>query len=181
MLEDPRTIAAIIALLGVFLSVTSSVLVTRLTAKTEREKIKQQLHNTYAEKIISKRMESYPILFDLISTFVKQVYDGTFKESGRVKKLSEAVRRWDGQHAIFMSSQTQRDMYLFRKEIDSFCTSFEDTSGEYELTELEDLWKALVRLELSLKTDIGVFVLDKYDGKETFSDYGALMDHMKVR
>lgn len=180
MFEDPRTIAAAIALFGVVVSVTSSFFVAKFAAKNEREKIKQQLHNVYSERIVSERIKSYPKLYDLISSFLKTVYDGSFVEEGRVSQLSDAVGKWDGAHAIFMSSQTQHDMYLFRKALGSFCNSFDENKREYVTIDLEELWKCMTRLELSLKADVGVFVLDEYDRKTTFLDYGSLMDHMKV-
>lgn len=181
MFEDPRIIAAAIAFAGVLISVTSSFFISRLVASGERQNIKQQLHNTYSEKIVSERIRSYPELYNLVSTFLKQVYDGSFKETGRISDLKEAVRKWDGENAIFMSSQTQHDMYSFRAALDDFSVAFDEVTGEYEMADLNYFWQTMTRLELSLKADIGVFVLDEYDGKTTFSDYGSLMDHMKVQ
>ncbi len=181
MFEDPKTIAAVIALVGVLVSITSSFFVARFAAKNERERIKQQLHNVYSERIVTERINSYPQLYDLVSSFLKTVYDGSFVEEGSIFQLKDSVRKWDGKHAMFMGSQTQHDMYLFRKALDSFCDSFDESNREYAMNDLEELWKSMTRLELSLKADVGVFILDEYDRKATFLDYGSLMDHMKVK
>ena len=180
MLDDPRTVAAAIAFVGVLISVVSSIAVSKIAAINDRNKIKQELHNSYSDKILSERIRTYPELYDIISTLAKNIYDGSFKETGHLSRVREAIRNWDGKNAIFMSGQTQHDMWRFRTTFDDFTADFDKVDEESQMQNLEEVWSSLVRLEISLKSDIGIFVLDEYDGKETFVDYRELNDKRRV-
>ena len=56
-------VVSIISTLGVLISVSVSVLVTRLENKAELEKIKRELEQEYAKLLFEQRVKAYPELF----------------------------------------------------------------------------------------------------------------------
>ena len=54
---DPKTISALIALIGVVISVIISFITNRRLLKTDLEKIEVNIVQSYASKLIDKRLD----------------------------------------------------------------------------------------------------------------------------
>jgi hypothetical protein len=64
---------AIIALLGVLLSIIASLFVSIRQYRTESQKIRSEYLHLYAGKLFDRRMDKYPIIFEAMLAIVQKI------------------------------------------------------------------------------------------------------------
>ena len=71
-------VTALIALGGVFLSVVVSLITNSRQTANELAKLRTEIQQSYAGKLLEKRLEIYPQTYMLLSDFAKKLEEGTF-------------------------------------------------------------------------------------------------------
>jgi hypothetical protein len=172
-------LSPLIALAGVVISIIASVLVSARQSKLEIKKLRTELQMSYASKLVDKRMEAYPVLFKLISDFEK-ASKYRIVQKPEADKLLKDILEWDSSSALFMSSNAIRKYTLFRK----FIRSLTDMpKKEFDIYVSDDENRQLIarqvrEVEIALKQDLGVFVVDFPDVDKnlgSYSEYSELV------
>ena len=88
----PVIISSIIAFLGVIISIVETSRRSNKEINTEIQKLRSEIQQDYANKLLDKRLETYPRLYFLLSDFAKAIRFGRFKQD-TVKKLITEIER----------------------------------------------------------------------------------------
>ena len=150
-------VTSAISMLGVLISVTVSVIVSRQQNKIELEKIKRQLEQAYAESLFDKRLEIYPQLYNFLSNYRKAILYG----KQNVKNLLEfrdTIDQWNSQYSFFFTGSTGRISGKFRGYLKDLLAKGKNSKIE------DDDWKAIQEIlryfEISLRSEIGVSTIE---------------------
>ncbi len=185
MLENANVLTAAIAFSGVIVSVSASLLITFLSTRSEIRKLKTSLRNQYASLILEKRIEVYKECYYLLSHFAKHaqgyIKQGTPLAYEDIVYFNEKLSDWDSKNAILMSSASSHLIYRLRgiiqqslKEINEKNVGADELDGV-----LASMVKHSKKLEMSLRNDIGIYEVEKYeDRRYIFSNYKFIRDHV---
>jgi len=156
-----EVLSALIALSGIVISILTSTLVTARQTKVEIQKIRTELQLAYASKLVDKRLETYPILFKLISNFDKRIRFGNLTKPETDRFFREMLE-WDSSNALFMSGHTVKTYAKFRSFLRTitklskaeFIETFSTETAKRTIVE------ELRKVETTLKQDLGVYVVE---------------------
>ena len=92
----------IVPLITVIISVIASVIVATMRNRAELNKIYKELEQRYAKSIFDKRVEVYPSLYELTSSYQKTIQ---YKECNRdtLRNLRTKIDDWNSKNSIFFS------------------------------------------------------------------------------
>jgi hypothetical protein len=107
-------VTAIIAFTGVVASVVASLFTSKRQADIEVQKLRAEIRQTYAGKLLEKRIDVYPALYKLLSDFDKMLRLDKVSRSV-VEELLRQIFEWDSENALIMSGYAGRILYEFRK------------------------------------------------------------------
>ena len=171
-----ESIAAIISLVGVGLSVYFSVRASRRETEVELNKLKQENKLAYTPQILEKRLERYPQLYRIISTYQNLIrVEGI--SSKNLKRLYEDMLEWEYENAILVSSRTKMVLLDLYKQIRRM---IRDKEKDPNMKVRKEVIRCLSQLELNLKGDLGIFVVEFPEGdKDYFDSYLDLADAVK--
>ncbi|MFK7924824.1 MAG: hypothetical protein AB8H47_22890 [Bacteroidia bacterium] len=171
-----ESIAAIISLLGVGLSIYFSVKATRSQTAVELNKLKQENKLAYTPQILEKRLEHYPKLYRIISTYQNLIrVEGI--SSKNLGSLYEEMLEWEYANAILVSSRTKMVLLDLYKQIRRM---IRDKEKDPNMKVRKEVIRCLSQLELNLKGDLGIFVVEFPRGdKDYFDSYLDLADAVK--
>ena len=171
-----ESIAAIISLVGVGLSVYFSVRASRRETEVELNKLKQENKLAYTPQILEKRLERYPQLYRIISTYQNLIrVEGI--SSKNLKRLYEDMLEWEYENAILVSSRTKMVLLDLYKQIRRM---IRDKEKDPNMKVRKEVIRCLSQLELKLKGDLGIFVVEFPEGdKDYFDSYLDLADAVK--
>ncbi|MEM6346921.1 MAG: hypothetical protein AAF927_23740 [Bacteroidota bacterium] len=171
-----ESIAAVISLLGVGLSVFFSVRASRRETEIELNKLKQENKLAYTPQILEKRLERYPQLYRIISTYQNLIrVEGI--SSKNLKRLYEDMLEWEYENAILVSSRTKMVLLDLYKQIRCM---IRDKEKDPNMKVRKEVIRCLSQLELNLKGDLGIFVVEFPEGdKDYFDSYLDLADAVK--
>lgn len=169
-------ISSIISIVGVLISVTVSVIITRVQYKVELEKIRRHLEQEYAKSLFDKRIETYPQLFNLLSSYGKTIQYNKQNIENLIE-LRNSLDNWNNQNGIFFSKDTAKLSARFRR----FLHSILDNGAKYEIQK-EDwklIEKVMERFEMSLKAEIGVTKMPPVSNLEGIEEVYDLLERQK--
>lgn len=171
MFDDPRVVSAIISVISAIISILASTLLSLHTTRNDIKKTKMATRNEYAANLNSKRIETYPVLYSLISKFAKITEYNTispYRETVSLETiciLYKNVSDWDNDNAIFMSSKTRHVMW----ELRSCLSEIISKPDRVDDSVVSVIIPKISKLEISLMVDIGVLAVENYDQLEFFS------------
>lgn len=154
-------LSSLIALAGIVISILASSLLNARQTKVEIKKLRTELQLAYASKLIDKRMETYPLLFKLISSFEKVIRFGDLTKADTDKFVKE-ILEWDSSNAIFMSGHTVKTYAKFRSfmlPITKMSKS-EFTQAYSTETEKRAIVEEIRKVETAIKQDLGVYIVE---------------------
>jgi len=170
-----EVLVSLIALFGVLLSVTVSVFISLRTTNTEIQKLRTEIQQTYTGKLLDKRLELYPEMYYLLSDFRKK-FDVADISKEDVKRLLKQTSEWNSKHSILFSGQTTLISVRFRKLLTRLVQDgFESNES------LRELIRTLAELEVALKSDIGIYVIEFSDPAKRFSHYEDVEDAVQKK
>lgn len=105
---------ALIAFCGAVLSIIASALISTRQTNIELQKLRTEIRQTYADKLLEKRLEVYPALYFLLSDFLKSILKLRIVSKESISKLRAEIDDWDSKHAVLLSGRTGIICYQFR-------------------------------------------------------------------
>ena len=156
MVLSPDVIASIITLIGVIVTVYISFRATRRQLGLELQKMKQENKLAYTNHLLEKRVDKYPLLYGIISSYQNQIRSEGINLDN-LKKLYEDLMNWDVENAIYTSSKMKFVLFDLFKVLRVVIYK---KSQKTEISYRKDIIEKLSRLELAMKSDLGVFLVE---------------------
>jgi hypothetical protein len=168
-------IAALIAFVGVVVSVAVSLYTSMRHTGAELQRLRSEIQNIYATKLLDKRIEVYPNMYLLLSDFMKKIEAGTFSQND-IDQLHRRVSEWNSRNAIFFSGGTGYVSYHFRQLLMELSTiRHEEYQARFETPEaVKELKRRVAEFELGLKSDLGIYAVEFSDLSKRFKSYRDL-------
>jgi hypothetical protein len=165
-------VTSAIALAGVIISVIVSVLISSRQAKIELDKLRTEIQRAYTDKLLDKRLNTYPVLYKLLSDFAKIIEYGVLSKA-TIEKLRKNMLNWDSENGILLSGHSGTTYVKFRKVL-SELVKMNDKDFQKEYSSSEACWEMLRQaneVEFALKQDIGIYVVEFADIDRKFKTY----------
>ncbi|MBE7467788.1 MAG: hypothetical protein HS114_01440 [Anaerolineales bacterium] len=167
-----EVIAALIALAGVVISVATSLYISLRQTNTELEKLRSEIHKAYADKVIDKRLETYPQFSCMISDFIKKMELGTITKKDMVEFYHQ-TNEYDSKLSLLFSGKTGIVGYDLRQTLrklatmadEEFQKNFDDPKA------VKEIRRKIEEFELALKSDLGIYVVEFSDIGKRFKSY----------
>jgi len=121
-------------------------------ARLEVDKIRLATQQLALSKLLEARLREYPKLYAMLSDLPKAAYDNPSTVSVDLKQLLARVNEWDSQHAVFLGPDTTNSCDAFRQALVRAVREAQPSNHRIPL----DLLKAAARLELALRSDLGI-------------------------
>ena len=185
---DTAVLSAVIALIGVVISVYVSYRFNKKALEQEIIKLSTEIEQDFSNKLLEKRLDAYPEIGFVMSDFIKQVYDGRLS----VKSLIAFRHKMDelnSKYTLLFSNKTTSRFFKFRVHhlyplVDETKTISSDDelksmlSGERKQT----FKKAIGEIEVSLKDEIGVNIEEYREirRRTKIVDWDAMMRKKKL-
>jgi hypothetical protein len=176
---DTAVISSIIALTGVVISVFITYVTTRLTIRSEINKIETSIIQNYSLKILEERNKRYPEIYFELSHFSKLLYSYTLdigREKVDINAFQVFVNNMDeinSKHSVFFSSATGSVSHRLRMSCYSILNEVIIKKQEFDKTlktfNIETLLEQIANLEISLKKDLGIFIIEFQDAQNRTS------------
>ena len=145
--------SALVAIIGVITSAIISYYVSKKNTQIEYEKLRKQ----FIQKLFDKRIEVYPSLYYILSSFQKLIKSGNANKEN-FDSFFNAYQDWDSKFAIFMSPATVVELYMLY--------AYARDEGWKEDEALTELLPRMIRVEHALKTELGIFDTSEYHNPE---------------
>ncbi len=163
---EKEILIALIALIGVLLSVSVSLLASKNAVNTELRKLRFESKRFYDSKLLEARLSVYPRLYFLLSSFIKEAKYESIRRS-TLETLLAQINEWDSKNAVFLSEHSGHVCYLFREDLWELLQK-----GDEELRRtlsspdfLKDLTKMVQGVEVAIKSDLGIYGVEVADGQ----------------
>ena len=168
-----------IALCGALLSVASALYLTSRKISAELRYRRVDLTTLYADKILAERLQHYPKLWLSMGRFDRVLVGGPAEDvvpdAAVLLSFLKDVVAWDDAYGLLLSTNSARTCFHLRMKVHSVITSY--NGPEAKLLK-EDDKKALLdymsRLEIALRTDIGIYEVDKFESRPLTISYEDL-------
>ncbi|HTE23669.1 hypothetical protein [Flavitalea sp.] len=152
------TTLAITAIATVITSLLTAYFTTLKTIRTERDKIRSNVHLAYSNKILEKRLEIYPLFYALMSDLAKDIFYNTCTLD-KIQKFQKHLDMLDSEHVIFFSGVSTVELGKLRRFLKNIL--FHKTA--LTIDQLSELKGLLGDVENSLKRDIGIYIVEFND------------------
>ena len=149
IIKDPEIPSALIALSGVIISVTLSLIVNAYKNKTEILKI----HSWFISQLYSKRLKLYLKIFELISAYIKIIKNnGIFYEELNI--FNEEYSKLDSKSSLLFSYTTpySAELMIKLRELLKF-----DKTHVFSEKQKKNLIKKLAIIETTMKLELGIY------------------------
>ncbi len=153
-----QIVTALIALIGVLVSVLVSYLTSSQKTNSEIEKLRKEILQDFNVKLFEKRLEVYPELHSYLSQLIKVIQFGTISQE-TFKEIFEKIQIWDSKNSILFSGTTGLISYELRLKIANILKK-NNAELTKEFTSLEsktELRHEIQKLELALKSELGIY------------------------
>jgi hypothetical protein len=181
-LKSTDLFSVVIALLGVTVSLIGTLYLTNRKINAELRLRRIELTKAYAENLLKKRLECYPELYCMIGDYFKIADELSYSisvpgvsEVNRLKTLYENINSWDSKNALLISNACAQSMYHARTKIRSVFDRYQGLEaqaiGREERKNINDV---LERVEIALKTDIGVYEIGEFESRPPIDAYSDL-------
>lgn len=152
-----EVIAALIALVGVLLSVSISLITSRKTINIELSKLRFQLKGAYIEELLKKRILVYPGLYSHLSAFVKRIQYRELAPDA-IETLLRKLDEWDLENTVFLSRTSIKHFIELQNHLAALTNR---TVMLPEIIATKEFEKNMLRLvgtlQLSLRGDLGIY------------------------
>jgi hypothetical protein len=137
--------SAVVALLVAWLAGTRA-------ARLEVNKLRLATQQLAFSKLLETRIREYPKLFAMLSDLPKAAYDNPSTVAVDLRELLGRVNEWDSQHAVFLGPETVNSCDAFRQALLDAVRATQPNNLHIP----ETLLAAAARLELALRSDLGI-------------------------
>jgi hypothetical protein len=189
-LKDSVDISALtIALFGALFSIASALYLTARKISAEFRFRRADLSNIYAQNILSARLQRYPELWRYLSDYAKVLEklpkrDGTLHTADleSLLRFNHDVSRWDSEHAFLLSTNAAGSCFRFLRTLREVLNGRSAAQGGQPITHDEYLVisEGLARLEVALRTDLGIHEIEKLEARKILRGYGEVARHTGI-
>jgi hypothetical protein len=137
-------LSAIVALIVAWVASTRTV-------RLEVDKLRLSTQQLAFSKLLEVRIREYPSLYAMLSDLPKALEEPSTVEV-ELGRLLRKVNEWDSKYAIYLGPETSNTCYSFRQALRNAVNLVAD--DRMKIT--EDLLGAAARLELALRSDLGI-------------------------
>lgn len=169
-------ITSLSTLVGVIVSVLVSLWINSRQTANELTKLRTEIQQSYADRLLEKRLEVYPQTYAALSDFSKKLELGKVSRV-EFQELRDRVADLDSFSAILFSGHTGNAAFFFRQFMNKVLASHDSIFDDQET--LANVKKIISEFELSLKSDLGVYVVDFADPEKRFVDYDDVYNEVK--
>lgn len=181
-LSHDTVVAALMSLCAALISaIISAIVAIYIFRSSMRREIKKAQIGSLMEKITDQRIKQYPILFQIISDMIKVLKrephvtpELAFTKRYVIDCLAR-INEWDSHNSIFLGTDAISSIVWFRYAVYKLIKNYEH--DDEKISDIDDcnlIIRAIERLELSLKAEIGIFPLEYGLEKVKIPDYGAI-------
>jgi hypothetical protein len=164
-------IVALISLSGVVISAGVAYSVSLIQGRRSQKQLERQIKEVYTGKLYEKRIETYPELYSLASELGKHIFNNSVT-SDHLRHTSSRLDSWDSRNSIFCSPSTLMKILALRK---SFLKLSWDETHSPDVHFTRKLHEQLVDLEMTLRSEIGVFVAEGFHVPEEIKKLEIIM------
>ena len=133
------------------LSTITAVYVASLRNKAELNRAILLLEQSYSKSIFDKRLEVYPELYRILSSYAKTLeYDE--QTPVNLRAFRNSMDEWNSQYSVFFGSTSTKISYRFRHYLDVLLSPEHEEIKEEEWSSIRE---CIVHFEKSLRTEIG--------------------------
>lgn len=155
-----EVITALIALTGVLLSVSISLITSRKTVRIELSKLRFQLKGTYVGELLKKRIQVYPSLYSHLSAFVRKIQYLELTPD-TIEMLLRNLDGWDLENAVFLSRASVKYFIELQNHLAALTNTPAMLPELIASRKLEkDMLKLIGKLQLALRGDLGIYGFD---------------------
>ena len=141
----------LIPLLTVFISIVASLIVTTMRNRVELKKVYTQLEQNYAKSLFDKRVELYPLLYEIIHPTCIKLLTNNFNEL-EIDNFSEKILKAELTIGIFFTQPTRRIFAKLMRFIREIKAKEKLIEEDYKL-----FLHLVVNFERSLRAEIGIY------------------------
>jgi hypothetical protein len=166
---------ALISLVGVVFSILVSLIAGRRVANIEMQKLRLEIQQTYASKLIERRLEVYPEITSLLSKLVKTIRFTSLTQE-TFQEFRNQFEELDTNYSVLFSAKTGIIFHKFHNtmvEISKLSDSDIRKKFDSEI-EIEKFQRQIGKVELALKNDLGIYVVEFSDPNKSFEDYDEI-------
>jgi hypothetical protein len=182
--------ALVIATIGALFSIASALYLTSRKISAELKYRRIDLTRIYAETLLKKRLDVYPVHWSHLSRYLKIIRDTSIRDKklviADVQSLYDVYEKiivWNSDNALIFSDNTARASQRMREAICRILIEINAKKRSGPLTEEEknEIIKSMARLEVAMRTDIGILEVDIFESRSIFISYGELRAHIDSR
>lgn len=174
---DDKIIAALIGFLGGLIASVVTYFSNRRSIRNEIEKLKASVEQEYANRLIEKRLEVYPIIYESLSNVTKRVRIAEreiFQTKISLVEVQELLNQYNAsnsKYGVYFSSISAGYSFKFRRFLIELLVKYENKIKDTYIDdeEAQSLRKYIEDLEFSLKNDMGVFLVEFQDARREIS------------
>jgi hypothetical protein len=168
-------IVALISLAGIVFSIVVSLIAGMRIANVEMQKLRLEIQQTYASKLIERRLEVYPEIASLLSKLVKAILFTSLTQE-TFQEFRSQFEELDTKYSVIFSAKTGIIFHKFHNrmvEISKLPDS--DIRKKFDSeNEIERFQHQIGKVELALKNDLGIYVVEFSDPSKSFEDYDEI-------
>ncbi|MDX1409825.1 MAG: hypothetical protein R3330_16865, partial [Saprospiraceae bacterium] len=129
-------------------------------------------NRTYSEQLLSKRLEIYPSVNEIILRFMQDIRTEGITNA-HVQAMHDALKDWEVKHSLLLSFKSRASYSELMKLMRTILHD-----GKTELKTLKALVDCVGKLRLSLKGDLGIFRIEFRNSEDGyFQTYDQLFAH----
>jgi len=168
-----EVIVALIAFGSVVISVVISIFTSSRQTTNELNKLRTEIQQLYANKLLERRLETYPEIYNLLSELAKKLESRNFTKDD-LSNLHKEINALDSKSSILFSGHTSSIAARFRKYFTKLLQ--QDDESFKPLETLKEIKNQVGEFELALKSDLGIYVVEFADPSKRFLSYAGLFN-----
>ena len=175
--------ALVIAAIGAIFSIASALYLTSRKISAELRYRRVDLTRIYAENLLRKRLEIYPAHWSHLSGYLKIIRDTSIRDRKFVEAdiqslfdMYEKIMDWNSDNSLIFSDNTARASQNLREAIFNILIKVNACEHSEVLTkeQKDEIRRAMARLEVAMRTDVGVLEVADFASRSIFLSYGEL-------
>jgi hypothetical protein len=170
-----NALPAIVALVGVIVSVAASLVVSMRQFRVEAEKLRNEYVHLYAEKLFDKRIAVYREISERVIAVIQRINLQREVDPGELKRLSNVLLEWNVRNAFLLSAKTEQIMHRLYIDLDQVTDEARENLVR-DAIGLEAIKHRLLEFYLALKGELGIYGLVSPSDVTGFRTPGAIRE-----
>lgn len=173
--------SVIVAFITAAISIVGALYLTSRKINAELHLRRIELTRAYSETILKSRLEVYKELWHILSHNLKIIHGTHYQQdlngatdASKLNSLFEKLSDWDSKNTLLLSKRSGYLIHQLRMQLLHMINLPAAESVIIDNREREKVIESLRKLEISIKTDLGIFEVDEFEARKTISGYSEL-------